>query len=815
MNPSFCNVALAVPLRTVFTYGVPESLREIVQAGMRVLVPFRNKSLVGVVTELTEQAPADTKIRDITKVLDTRPALTPKLIELGQWIANYYVAPVGEVFRAMLPPVTEVRTQREVLITQLGRDVAASLSGGELEHGLTRTQVEFIAKLSEKKGPLRAEAAAKSHVDAAGLERLRRRGLIEIRETVLGRTQKTQRVLAWKVTGESAPTSLDGKAARVKTQLEERGPLPLVHLVKHASVSRAVIERMLRDGLLESWEERIDPAEDPFDIGYEPPAHTLNADQEGAFGAIRARFELGEFGVLLLHGVTGSGKTEVYMRAVQETLARGKTAIVLVPEIALTLWVGRQCRAWFGARFEGFAVLHSALSDVERAREWWRVRNGEARVVVGTRSAVFAPVENLGLIIVDEEQESSYKQEETPRYHGRDVAIVRAKMENAVALLGSATPSLETYHHARSGKYELMTLASRVANRAMAAVEIVDMREDFKQKQQASPISAALHAGIAECLAQKTQALVLINRRGYSWSVLCRSCGASVQCENCSISMTYHKNRNRLECHYCGSIQSVPKQCPKCQSKYVYFFGEGSEHLEERLRKEFPGARIARLDRDTARTKRQYQETLGAFAGGALDILVGTQMLAKGHDFQRVTLVGVISADSSLSLPDFRAAERTFQLLTQVAGRAGRGELPGRVLIQTFYPEHYAIQDAVRQDYASFFERELHFRRMMQYPPFTSLANIIVRDTSLEKAIRWSRQLSEYFSPHHGKDVRVLGPAAAPLARLKKEHRFQFLLKAQKRSVLTKLMSGAMSFADAKEIPQTAVLVDVDPLSLL
>jgi primosomal protein N' (replication factor Y) len=815
MSHSFCNVALPVPLRTTFTYGVPESLRELVQPGTRVLVPFRNKSLVGVVTELTEQAPADTKIRDITKVLDVRPALTPKLIDLGQWIANYYLAPVGEVFRAMLPPVTEVRTQREILITELGRDVAASLSGGELEHSLTRAQAEFLATLGEKKGPLRVEAAAKLHVDSAALERLRRQRLIEIRETILSRSQKTQRVIAWKASTESTPASLDEKAARVKTQLEERGPLPLAQLVKLASVSRAVVERMQRDGLLESWEERIDLAEDPFDVGYEPPAHTLNADQESAFGAIRARFELGEFGVLLLHGVTGSGKTEVYMRAVQETLARGKTAIVLVPEIALTLWVGRQCRAWFGARFEGVAVLHSALSDVERAREWWRVRNGEARVVVGTRSAVFAPVKNLGLIIVDEEQESSYKQEETPRYHGRDVAIVRAKMENAVALLGSATPSLETYHHARSGKYELLTLASRVANRAMAAVEIVDMREDFAQTHKTSPISAALHAGITECLANKTQALVLINRRGYSWSVLCRTCGASVQCENCSISMTYHKNRNRLECHYCGSIQPVPKQCPKCQSKYVYFFGEGSEHLEERLRKEFPGARIARLDRDTARTKRQYQETLGAFAGGALDILVGTQMLAKGHDFQRVTVVGVISADSSLSLPDFRAAERTFQLLTQVAGRAGRGELPGRVLIQTFYPEHYAIQDAVRQDYASFFERELHFRRMMQYPPFTSLANIIVRDTNLEEAIRWSRALSEFFSPHDGKGVRVLGPATAPLARLKKEHRFQFLLKAQKRSVLTRLLSGAMAFADAKEILQTAVLVDVDPLSLL
>jgi primosomal protein N' (replication factor Y) len=844
MSFPFCNVALSVPLRTTFTYAVPESLREIVQPGTRVLVPFRKKAMVGVIVELTEHAPAGTKIREITKVLDRVPALTPKLIELGHWIANYYLAPVGEVFRAMLPPVIEMRTQRLVTSTEVGRSAVASLSGGELTHGLTRVEVEFLASLAAKEEALAFASAGKLGLHAGALERLRRQGLIEIRETVLGRKAKTQRVLAWKKDpekdnaetqrtqsirgdeslgvrgdldsgGPKVEQNFDDKMRRVREQLVGRGPLPMPLLLKLTNVSRAVVERMLRENLLESWEERVDPADDSFDVGYEAPAHELNADQEGAFGAIRARFELGEFGVLLLHGVTGSGKTEVYMRSVQETLARGKTAIVLVPEIALTLWVGRQCRAWFGARFEGVAVLHSALSDVERAREWWRVRRGEARVVVGTRSAVFAPLENLGLIIVDEEQENSFKQEETPRYHGRDVAIVRAKGENAVALLGSATPSLETYHHARNGKYELLTLASRVANRSMASVEIVDLREDFQRTHQTSPISAALHAGIQECLTLGTQALVLINRRGYSWSVLCRSCGASVQCVNCSISMTYHKHRNRLECHYCGSIQGVPKECPKCQSKYVYFFGEGSEHLEERLRKEFPGARIARLDRDTARTKRQYQETLGAFAGGALDLLVGTQMLAKGHDFQRVTLVGVISADSSLRMPDFRAAERTFQLLTQVAGRAGRGELAGRVLIQTYYPEHYAIQDAVRQDYGSFFEREMHFRRMMQYPPFTSLANVIVRDTSLEKAITWSRQLSEYFSPHDAKGARILGPATAPVARLKKEHRFQFLLKSQRRSVLTGLLSGAMAYCDAREIPQTAVLVDMDPLNLL
>ena len=817
MNAPFCNVALPVPLRTTFTYGVPEAWRERLEPGHRVLVPFRERVLLGVVVDFTEQAPEGTKVRDIGRVLDVAPALTPKLIELGRWIAGYYLAPIGEVFRAMLPPVVELRTERQIVLAEAGRKLVDGPFELDSSQALRKNEFSFLKRLQEKNGVLQLAAARSLAPDGDGIERLRRRGLIELRESLLGRKAKTQRVIAWKgSTGEQPRGAPDEKESRVRHLLEmERGPLPQSQLLKLAKVSRARIERMLRDGLLQSWEERMDAAEDPFDSGYVPPAHELNEEQESALQAIRRGLELSAFGVQLLHGVTGSGKTEVYLRSVEDTLARGKTALVLVPEIALTLWIGRQCRARFGARFEGVAVLHSALSDTERAREWWRVRNGQARVVVGTRSAVFAPLANLGLIIVDEEQESSYKQEETPRYHGRDVAIVRAKLEGATALLGSATPSLETYHHARVGKYQLRTLASRVENRSLASVEIVDLRDEFRRTQQTSPISAALHAGIQECLAGHTQALVLINRRGYSWSVLCRSCGASVQCVNCSISMTYHKNRHRLECHYCGSLQPVPKQCPKCQSPYMYFFGEGSENLEERLRKEFPGARIARLDRDTARTKAQYQRTLGAFAGGLLDILVGTQMVAKGHDFQRVTLVGVLSADGSLSLPDFRAAERTFQLLTQVAGRAGRGELPGRVLIQTFYAEHYAIQDAVRQDYAAFFEREMHFRRMMVYPPFTSLANVIVRDRNLENAIRWARQLSDYFSPHHGRGVRVLGPATAPLARLKREHRFQFLLKSPRRSVLTRLLGGAMAYAEAQRIPHTAVMVDMDPVTLL
>jgi primosomal protein N' (replication factor Y) len=853
MSFRYCNVALAVPLRSLFTYAIPVALAAAVQPGSRVLVPFRKKTMVGVVVELLEALPGsvqpEAQIREIMRVLDEVPALTPKLIELGQWIAGYYLAPIGEVLRGMLPPVTDVKLVREVFLTAAGRESIAQWKLDEeapkFLPGCGEEETRLLLRLDEKKGLLSFALALKSRIDAARLQKLYRRGLVEIRERVLGSARKTQRVIAWRnankasiiaadASGQNAANAVGEEVSEKLTThepgkvvneqrlqrirnllLTERGPLPISQLLKLAEVSRGTIERMLGDGVLESWEEPVDPAEDEFDAGYTPPAHELNVHQESALRAIRERSALGEFGVQLLFGVTGSGKTEVYLRAVQDALARGKTAIILVPEIALTLWIGRQCRAWFGARFEGVAVLHSALSDVARAREWWRVRNGEARVVVGTRSAIFAPLRNVGLIIVDEEQENSYKQEETPRYHARDVAIVRAKMENTLALLGSATPSLESFYNAENGKYELLTLAARVADRAMASVEIVDLREEFQRTKQTSPISAALHVGIQECLANMAQALILINRRGYSWSVLCRSCGAAVQCENCSISMTHHKQRNRLECHYCGSMQSVPRECPKCRSKYVYFFGEGSEHLEERLRKEFPGARIARLDRDTARTKRQFQETLGAFADGALDILVGTQMLAKGHDFHAVTLVGVVSADSSLTMPDFRAAERTFQLLTQVAGRAGRGDLKGRVLIQTFYPDHYAVQDAVKQDYRGFFDRELQFRKMMAYPPFTALANVIVRDTILEKAIRWSRQLSEYFIPHDGKGLRVLGPAAAPLARLKKEHRFQFLLKSPKRSLMTRLLGGALAYCDAKEIPKTAVLVDVDPLSLM
>src|SRR6202789_3395749 len=512
--------------------------------------------------------------------------------------------------------------------------------------------------------------------------------------------------------------------------MDARVPLPLEILLERAAVTPLVIQRCEKQRCLQPWEEPISAEEDPWDTDFTPPANVLNAEQKAALEEIWRWLVAGKFGGVLLHGVTGSGKTEVYLGAIEAALSRGKTAILLVHEIALTLWVGRLVRARFG---EQVAVLHSALPDSERAREWWRARHGEARVVVGTRSAVFAPLQNLGLIIVDEEQESSYKQEETPRYHGRDTAVYRARLEGAVALLGSATPSLETYHNARDGKYHLLELTARVADRPLADVRVVDLREEFRRAHKAAPVSESLRAAIALRLQEKTQAMVLINRRGYSWSSLCRSCGAFVQCQNCSIALTYHKNRQSLECHYCGYSLRPPKQCPKCHPEKFNFVGDGAERVEEYLRETFPAATISRLDRDTVRTKREFQQVLGAFAKGEVDVLVGTQMVAKGHDFQSVTLVGVVAADRALGLPDFRAAERTFQLLTQVAGRAGRGELAGEVLVETYSPEHYAIQLAVRQDYVSFYEKEAHFRRVLHYPPFTALASVLVRDRKIEK----------------------------------------------------------------------------------
>src|SRR6202047_969901 len=813
MNRRYCEVALPVPLRSTFTYAIPDPLHDEDLIGRRLLVPFRNRAMVGIGVSVSDKAPTVAQIKEISGLLDRVPALPTKLIELGHWISRYYIAPIGETFRAMLPPEIELRHDREYWLTDAGRAYLQELAVNAENTHVESTELEFLRRFegtAETAGTMQSAAVRRLTGGEAAAERFIRRGYLAAREIAHRRKTRTQKIIAWNpAKDEPCAIPAEGKIREVLTAT--RGPLPLVLLMKKAEVSRAVILRLERQGRLLTWEEPLTIEEDSWDTNFTPPANVLNVEQKQALAEIWRWLVTGKFAAGLLHGVTGSGKTEVYLGAIEATISRGKTALVLVPEIALTLWVGRLVRARFG---ETVAVLHSGLPDVERAREWWRVRHGQASIVVGTRSAVFAPLENLGLIIVDEEQETSYKQEETPRYNGRDVAVYRARLEGAIALLGSATPSLETYHNARSGKYHLLELTSRVETRPLADVRVVDLREEFRQQHKSPPVSESLRAAIALRLEEKTQAMVLINRRGYSWSLLCRSCGAFVQCENCSIALTYHKSRQRLECHYCGYSLRPPKKCPKCNGEFMYFVGDGAERVEEYLREKFPAARIARLDRVTVRTKREYQQVRGAFADGELDILVGTQMVAKGHDFQRVTLVGVVAADLALGRPDFRAAEKTFQLLTQVAGRAGRGELAGEVLVETYYPEKYALQYAVQQDYVSFYEKEAHFRRMLHYPPFTALATVLVRDRKIENAIRWSKALAAYFVPFENRGVKILGPAAAPVARLRKDYRFQFVLKSPHRSALAQALSGCLDFCASKEIPDTAVIIDVDPTNL-
>ncbi len=812
MTARFCDVALPVPLRTAFTYAIPVHLAAAEIIGSRVVVPFRNRAMVGVAVKYVPEPHDETKIREINEIVDAIPALTPELLRLGEWISRYYVAPIGETLRSMLPPLAELRGHREYVLTEHGRAFHDAMKERGPADAAEAADWETLDLLDFGKDAVSSAKIKRIAGGEAAVERLVRRGIVAVRERIERKSQRLQKIVAWN----DAATAADLKEEKVREILTAvRGPLPVPILLKQG-VSRALLARLEKNGKVKLWEEPLssddDSDEGSWEANFVPPANVLNAEQQSAIASLRDSLASRKFSATLLHGVTGSGKTEVYFGAMEAALAQGRTAIVLVPEIALTLWLSRLVRARFGA---GVAVLHSGLSDKERAREWWRVRRGEVRVVLGTRSAVFAPLENLGLIIVDEEQEGSYKQEETPRYNGRDAAVVRASLVNAVALLGSATPSLESFQNAQTGKYKLLQLTTRVADRPLARVQLVDLREEFRKSHRSAPVSAALIAAIRKRFEEGTQALVLINRRGYSWYVLCRGCGAGIECKNCSIALSYHKRKARLECHYCGYFSVVPKLCPKCQSQYLYFVGDGAERVEEFLREQFPKARIGRLDRDTVRTKREYQKILGAFARGELDLLVGTQMVAKGHDFERVTLVGVVAADLALGRPDFRAAERTFQLLTQVAGRAGRGHLPGEVLIETFYPEHYAIQHAVDQDYNAFFECEIHFRRVMHYPPFVALANILVRDRKIENASRWARSIASWLDSHKRAGMRVLGPAAAALSRLRRDFRFQILLKSSNRRALAQVLEGALTFCAEKKIPDGAVIVDVDPVSLL
>ena len=755
------SVAVPIPYLDPLTYHVPDRFPALPPIGARVRVPIGSRTVIGCIVAHQASLEAGTEPRDVAAVLDEEPFLPPAIVDLCGWVAEYYVAGVGDAIGAAMPPGSRrsdaFRTQRVVAATA---DGLAALAGSAARHpadvrgvGAAEPTRRDIGLTPKQRGALEALAAAPAGLSAA---------------TLRGR----------------------GTTSDVVRRLAARG---------------LVVSRDERD-------ER-DPFEGAAGISVaRDDSRLLTGEQQGAVDTLAGLVDTGGFRVALLHGVTGSGKTEIYLRLADRVCGSKRQVLLMVPEIALTPSVAGVFRSAFGARV---AIQHSALSDGERHDQWHRIRRGEIDVVVGTRSAVFAPLAKPGLIIVDEEHDTSYKQEESPRYHGRDVAIVRGRASGALVVLGSATPSMESYQHAVSGKYTLVTLERRILDRPLAAVRLVNMREEYADKGPDVVISRALGTAIGERLDRREQVLVLLNRRGYATAVFCRQCGDTFECPNCSVSLTVHRARAgwRARCHYCNYSIQVPTACRACAAPYLEQSGFGTEKIEQQLRERFPAARVARMDRDSVRRKGALTSLLSAFAGGEIDILVGTQMIAKGHDFPRVTLVGVISADVGLGLADFRAGERTFQLLTQVAGRAGRGERAGEAIVQTLYPEHYSIQLSCRQDYPAFFVRELAYRRGMRYPPLVAMVSALVRGRTFEEAMHTAADIVRRLQPFAERArFLVLGPAPAPLGRLRGEHRVQLFLKGLGRADMRKAMKEVLA---AMPDVRRRVTVDVDPLSVL
>jgi primosomal protein N' (replication factor Y) len=737
----FVAVAVPVPQLDALTYRVPDGVPA-PPIGARVRVPIGPRVVTGCVVGLAEPLDPAVEAKPIQEVLDTEPFIPPAVVELCAWVADYYMAGLGDAIGVALPPGAKTRasgyrTRRLIALTAHG---LAALDATDA--GLTGKQLAGLRALAGSTG--------------LSVKELRERG---VTAAVLAKLTARQLVAA-----HDAP--------------DERDPF-----------ARSSMDTVVYD-----------------------PARALTAEQAEACRALTALASGGGFKVALLHGVTGSGKTEVYLRLARAVRDAGRQVLLLVPEIALTPSVSALVRGAFGDRV---AIQHSALSDGERHDQWQRIRRGHVDIVVGTRSAVFTPLDRLGLIIVDEEHDPSYKQEEAPRYHGRDVAVVRGQREGALVVLGSATPSMESYQHAESGKYARVSLSRRVLDRPLAAVRVVDMREEYASEGPEVVISRALTEAIEGRLARQEQVLVLLNRRGYATAVFCRQCGDTFECPNCSISLTVHTARNgwRARCHYCNYSLLVPKACRKCAAPYLEHAGFGTEKVEQQLAARFPTARVGRVDRDSVRRKGALTSLLSRFAAGQIDVLVGTQMIAKGHDFPRVTLVGVVSADVGLGLADFRAGERTFQLLTQVAGRAGRGERAGEAIVQTLYPSHYSVKLACGQDYPAFFEREIEYRKGLRYPPFVALVNAVVRGRTFDEAMRLAQELASALAARAAAGgFAVLGPAPAPLTRLRGEHRVQIFLKGGRRDQMRLALRAAL--AGLPEVRRRAV-IDVDPLSVL
>ncbi|WP_342472881.1 primosomal protein N' [Metasolibacillus sp. FSL H7-0170] len=790
----------AYPVDRPFDYIVPADWYDLIECGCRVKVPFGPRNVLGFVVELGSETdvPLD-KIKPVAQVLDMEPVLTEEMLALAKWLKKETICYEIDALQVMLPSALRAKYEKMVHLQApleaLSPFIAALFQKSskvnfkqfdkqgllkELKQAIKQQQVRLENEVRQQ-GNIKEIRKVQIHADVAYLTK--------IEQQLSKRAKKQIQLVQWMQTHCGEVFSPDA-------------------IYEQVGVTASVLQALIESGAAQYIQEEV--YRDPFtkDVG-QTTALQLTDEQQKALNQITAAMERRHNETFLLHGVTGSGKTEVYLQAIWQALQDGKEAIMLVPEISLTPQMTDRFRSRFG---ELVAVLHSGLSVGEKYDEWRKIQQGKVKVVVGARSAIFAPFQNVGLIILDEEHESTYKQEDAPRYHARDVAIWRSKFHHCPVILGSATPALESFARAKKGVYTLLTLRQRAKQQALPSVEVVDMREELKQGNR-SMFSTSLIEAMRDRLIRQEQIVLFLNRRGYSSFVLCRDCGTVVQCPNCDISLTYHRYNEKLKCHYCGYDEYVPQSCPQCQSEHIRFFGTGTQKVEEEIYKLFPEAKIVRMDVDTTSHKGAHEQLLDVFASGQANILLGTQMIAKGLDFPNITLVGVLSADTSLHLPDYRASERTFQLLTQVSGRAGRHDLPGEVIIQTYTPEHYAIELAKEQQYEPFYTREMHARHQAGYPPYYYLALVQVSHEDVMLAAEYAGRVADYLRSNLSFGVAIIGPTTASISRINNRYRYQCLIKYKiEPNLIDTLLQLIKIYRTDWSKKGIQLIVDLDPV---
>jgi primosomal protein N' (replication factor Y) len=797
----FVNVALNIPANRIFTYEVPSNLLKDIEIGKRAFIPFGRRKRTGFIVAVNATCNLP-NVKSILEILDDEAFFSKADLDFYQWIANYFIYPLGKTLAELIPAgsekkdflwITPVSLPADISLPPVQENLLAFLQ--QYPQGITLSNLVKICKLKNVSSAVRSLHLA---------------GLLKIEEKKNKQLAVRSEKIAVLDESKIAGTKLTAKQELLIEFLKTHGPMALTDLMRCAKTSRAVINNLHNKEIISfASAEKIRTASLHSAVDSNERNITLNNEQKMALTEISRYLEKNVFTPILLHGITGSGKTEVYLNAIEDVLKNGGTAIYLVPEIALT----PQLISRIAGRFDEkkIAVLHSGIAESIRYDQWRQIKRDKINLVIGARSALFAPLPNLKLIIVDEEHDASYKQDERLCYHARDLAVLKAKLAQAVIVLGSATPGVRTYFNAQTKKYHYLELAQRINNKSLPLVEIIDMKE-LKEKQGKTPIlSPALISAIGETLARDEQVLLFLNRRGFDTFLVCADCGYNFRCPNCAVSLKKHTAENIIKCHYCDYTQKAMPLCPSCKGGRILSYGVGTQKLEAEIEILFPKARIQRMDSDTTSRKGSQEKILQSLWQRDIDILLGTQMITKGHDFPFITLVGVIAADTSLNMPDFRAAERTFQLLTQVAGRGGRGDTLGRVIIQTFNPEHYALKHSQNHDYKSFYAEEIGFRQALQYPPFGRIINLRLSSNKKEALVEQAKligKLANKLGARYKNAVEIIGPAESPLSKIRGRFRFQMLIKGQDTKALHQIAQEIIQKHSNRAVKIT---VDVDP----